>query len=76
LRGHGFCEVPIAGLAFPRSFVLLLPAQGEPSTQVRELMDDLHRQAGADPPDPKPHAADRTGPDAHTDSNPNGKERR
>jgi DNA-binding transcriptional LysR family regulator len=76
LRGHGFCEVPIAGLAFPRSFVLLLPAQGEPSTHVCELMDELRRQAGADPPDPEPHGAGRTGPDAHTDSNPNGNERR
>ena len=32
---------PIDGLAFPRSFVLVLPAAGSPSEEVQALMERL-----------------------------------
>lgn len=47
LRNHGFHEVLVERLDFPRTFVLLLPAQGEPSEQVQSLMNELHAQADA-----------------------------
>jgi DNA-binding transcriptional LysR family regulator len=37
-----FVPIGIAGLAFPRSFVLVLPAYGEPAGDVRELVDLIH----------------------------------
>ena len=37
-----FVPVEIAGLAFPRSYVLVLPAYGEPAGDVRELVDLIH----------------------------------
>jgi DNA-binding transcriptional LysR family regulator len=45
LTHHDFHEVQIAGLCFRRDYVLLLPAIGEPSDAVRELMDELRHQA-------------------------------
>ena len=45
LFGSGFHELAIDGLAFPRNFVLLLPAHGEPSEQVQALMSDLRHHA-------------------------------
>jgi LysR family carnitine catabolism transcriptional activator len=45
LVGADFHEVQIAGLAFPRKYVLLLPAYGEPSERVSDLMDELRHQA-------------------------------
>jgi DNA-binding transcriptional LysR family regulator len=47
LRGHGLHHVPIEDLSFPRNFVLILPAQGEPSERVRSLMQELQSQADA-----------------------------
>jgi DNA-binding transcriptional LysR family regulator len=47
LRGHGFHELRIDGLAFPREFVMVLPAIGEPAESVAALMDLLVRGAGA-----------------------------
>lgn len=44
LAGHGFHELPIAGLAFPREYVLLLPAYGEPGDAVKELIDHLRHE--------------------------------
>jgi DNA-binding transcriptional LysR family regulator len=49
LRGHDFHEVPIENLSFPRAFVLLLPAEGEPSDHVQALMAELRAHV-ADPP--------------------------
>jgi DNA-binding transcriptional LysR family regulator len=45
LVGHHFCEVEVAGLSFPRKFVMLLPAYGEPGESVSALMDELRHQA-------------------------------
>jgi DNA-binding transcriptional LysR family regulator len=43
---HGdFHELEIEGLRFPREFVLLLPAVGEPDEYVAALMDELRHQA-------------------------------
>ena len=39
LRGHGFHELRIEGLTFPRAFVIVLPAIGEPSENVNALME-------------------------------------
>ena len=41
LRGHGFVEVPLKGLRFPRMYSFVLPAVGSPSAEVTELMDRL-----------------------------------
>lgn len=45
LVGQGFHQVEVEGLEFPRQFVLLLPAVGEPEESVCELMEDLRHQA-------------------------------
>lgn len=47
LAGHNFHELPIEGVRFPREFVLVLPAYGEPAGDVAR-MAELLRQAGAD----------------------------
>ena len=44
LSGHDFHELEIQGLEFPREFVLLLPAVGEPDDNVVALMDELRHQ--------------------------------
>jgi hypothetical protein len=44
LARHGFHELPIAGLSFPREYVLVLPAYGEPPDEVRELIDQLRHE--------------------------------
>jgi DNA-binding transcriptional LysR family regulator len=36
-----FVTVEVEGLEFPRSYVLLTPAYGEPSGEVRELVDRI-----------------------------------
>jgi DNA-binding transcriptional LysR family regulator len=45
LAGHGFHELPIDGIAFRREYVLVLPAYGEPSDEVKELIDQLRHEA-------------------------------
>lgn len=45
LRGHHFVEVEVDGLTFPRAFVLVLPASGEPSVDVRDLADRIRSVA-------------------------------
>jgi len=45
LVGHDFHELEIEGLSFPRQFVVVLPAYGEPTGNVLLLMEKLHRQA-------------------------------
>jgi DNA-binding transcriptional LysR family regulator len=45
LVGHKFRELEVEGLAFPRTFVLLLPAYGEPSETVSALMEELRHEA-------------------------------
>ncbi len=45
LVGHDFHELEIEGLSFPRQFVLVLPAYGEPTGNVLVLMEKLRRQA-------------------------------
>ncbi len=45
LRGHDFHEIGVDGLAFPRQYVLLLPAYGEPSESASSMMEELHHQA-------------------------------
>jgi len=45
LQGQDFHEVEVEGLAFPRRFVLVLPAYGEPTGDVLVLMDKLRHQA-------------------------------
>jgi hypothetical protein len=45
LVGHDFHEVEVAGLAFPRKYVMLLPAYGEPSESVTDLMGELRHEA-------------------------------
>ncbi|HET8979652.1 MAG TPA: LysR family transcriptional regulator [Solirubrobacteraceae bacterium] len=44
LDGHDFTEVPIDGLSFPREYVIVLPAVGEPPEEIRALIDHLRRQ--------------------------------
>jgi hypothetical protein len=43
--GHDLHEVEVAGLAFPRKYVMLLPAYGEASESVTNLMDELRHEA-------------------------------
>jgi DNA-binding transcriptional LysR family regulator len=45
VRGHPFREVPVDGISFPREFVILLPAVGEPADEVRGVIDELRHQA-------------------------------
>jgi DNA-binding transcriptional LysR family regulator len=45
LVGQGFHEIAVEGLDFPRKYVLLLPAYGEPSEGVTRLMDELRHEA-------------------------------
>lgn len=45
LAGHGFVEVPVDGLSFPREYVIVLPAVGEPPDEIRALIDELRHQA-------------------------------
>ena len=45
LAGHGFHELPIEGIAFRREYVLVLPAYGEPSDEVKEQIDQLRHEA-------------------------------
>jgi DNA-binding transcriptional LysR family regulator len=45
LVGNDFHEVQVAGLAFPRKYVMLLPAYGEPGESVTELMQELRHEA-------------------------------
>lgn len=45
LAGHEFHELPIAGVSFPREYVLVLPAYGEPPDAVKELIDGLRHEA-------------------------------
>ena len=49
LVGHGFHELRIEGLSFPREFVLVLPAYGESSGNVAELADRLRAIAAECP---------------------------
>jgi DNA-binding transcriptional LysR family regulator len=46
LARHRFHELPIAGLSFPREYVLVLPAYGEPPDEVKELIDQVRHEAG------------------------------
>lgn len=39
LAGTDFQVVPVEGLTFPRSYVLVTPAYGEPTGEVRELIE-------------------------------------
>jgi DNA-binding transcriptional LysR family regulator len=62
LTGQEFHELQVDDLAFPRQFVLLLPAYGEPPEDVSSLMDELRHQASIwcrTPHDPDP--TDRKG---------------
>jgi DNA-binding transcriptional LysR family regulator len=45
LVGHDFHELPVDGIAFPREYVLVLPAYGEPPEQVKQLIDQLRHEA-------------------------------
>jgi DNA-binding transcriptional LysR family regulator len=45
LVGHDFHELEIEGLSFPRQFVFVLPACGEPLGNVLVLMEKLRHQA-------------------------------
>jgi DNA-binding transcriptional LysR family regulator len=45
LAGHEFHEIPIDGLSFPREYVLVLPAYGEPSDEVQNLIEHLRHEA-------------------------------
>jgi len=45
LQTHDFVEVSIDGLSFPRSYVLILPAYGEPTQSVKELIERLREKA-------------------------------
>jgi LysR family transcriptional regulator, carnitine catabolism transcriptional activator len=45
LAGHDFHELAVAGLRFPRQFVLVQPAFGEPSGDIARLAELLHRAA-------------------------------
>ena len=45
LAGHAFHELPVAGIAFRREYVLVLPAYGEPSDEVKELIDQVRCEA-------------------------------
>jgi DNA-binding transcriptional LysR family regulator len=41
LAGHGFTEVPLQGLSFPRTYMFVLPALGEPGEAVQALIERL-----------------------------------
>jgi len=45
LAGHDFHEIEIEGLSFPREFVLVLPAYGEPTGNVLVLVEQIRHQA-------------------------------
>lgn len=45
LAGHDFHELEVEGLSFPRQFVLVLPAYGEPSGHVGRLAELLKHAA-------------------------------
>lgn len=45
LVGHDFHELEIEALSFPRQFVFVLPAYGEPTGNVLVLMEKLRHQA-------------------------------
>lgn len=45
LAQHEFHELPIAGLCFPREYVFVLPAYGEPPDEVKELIEHLRHEA-------------------------------
>jgi DNA-binding transcriptional LysR family regulator len=45
LVGHEFKELEVAGVDFPREYVILLPAYGEPGADVTALIDELRHQA-------------------------------
>lgn len=45
LRTRDFVEVEVHGLRFPRSYVLILPAYGEPTSAVNELIERLRERA-------------------------------
>jgi DNA-binding transcriptional LysR family regulator len=45
LVDHDFHEVAVEGLSFPRTYVMLLPAYGEPSESVATLMSELRHEA-------------------------------
>jgi DNA-binding transcriptional LysR family regulator len=45
LVGHGFQELAVEGLSFPREFVFVLPAYGEPTGDVLVLIEKLRHQA-------------------------------
>jgi len=47
LAGHDFHELTVNGLSFPRTYVLLLPARGEPHEHVQALIDALRKHAAA-----------------------------
>lgn len=45
LVGRDFHEVEVKGLSFPRQFVFVLPAYGEPTGDIAVLMERLRHQA-------------------------------
>lgn len=45
LTGHDFHELAVEGLRFPRQFVLVLPAYGEPAGDVARLAELLQKAA-------------------------------
>lgn len=45
LRTRDFVQLEIKGLSFPRSYVLVLPAYGEPDEAVAELIEQLRERA-------------------------------
>jgi hypothetical protein len=45
LVGHDFHELSVEGLSFPRQFVLVLPAYGEPAGNVARLAELLKQAA-------------------------------
>lgn len=45
LVGHDFHELPVQGLRFPRQFVLVLPAYGEPAGDVARMAELLQKAA-------------------------------
>lgn len=47
LAGHEFHELAVEGLRFPRQFVLVLPAYGEPAGDVARLAELLRRAAAS-----------------------------
>ncbi len=44
-RSRDFVQLEIEGLSFPRSYVLLLPAYGEPTSAVSQLIERLRDRA-------------------------------